>query len=302
LHPPLDVKTNELSCCVEWKLPGEHKMLLNRFVACCCMLLVLAAPAVADTEPAVAESLMRKSGLWEQLGDVAREVRTGMLASTGQGSRKPSETEAARLSSAVERAYSVDRLRSVCLAVLSRELDPSHLPALNAWYDGTLGRTIARLEEAASRKGESREMIEQGAALLRNMPDSRRRTLHEIVLVTRSAELAAELTISTAVATQQAAASVSPNAARASAAELRAVLERQRQQLIRTYGALSLVSFAVTYSSLSSDDLAAYIEFLRSEAGQHYSAAGIRAISAAMLKAAAEFGRALPGAKDKSHT
>jgi hypothetical protein len=277
-------------------------MVLNRLLAWCCTFFVMATPAWAATDAAaMAESLMRKSGLWEQLADVARGVRAGMVAGTGQGARKPSPTELERLSRAIDTAYSAQRLRSACLAAITSELDPKHVPALRSWYDGPIGKSIAKLEESSSRQ-DSQETLVQGNALLRAMPSSRRRTLDEILLATRAAELAAEMAISTAVATQQGAAGVVPNAPAASAGELKAVLERQRQQLTRTYSAILLASFAATYSSLPTSDLAAYVEFLKSDAGRHFNAVGMRAISAAMLKAAADFGRTLPGARDKANT
>jgi len=277
-------------------------MMLMRFLGWCCTLVVFAAHAWGATDAATAESLMRKSGLWEQLADIAPQVRTGMLASIAQSGRKPSDAELERLSRAVDTAYSVQRLRSACLAAISRDLDNARVAALRRWYDGPTGRTITRLEQALSRHGDERTTLEQGAALLGKMPASRRRTLDEIVLATRSAELMAELTISTMIATQQGAASVSPNAARPSVSEMKATLDAQRQQLVRTFSSIALASFAVAYSSLSTEELAGYVDFLKSEAGRHFSAVAARAFSAAMLDAAAELGRFLPGSRDKVNT
>jgi uncharacterized protein YfiM (DUF2279 family) len=277
-------------------------MMLMRLLVWCCTVVVFAAPAWAGTDAATAESLMRKSGLWEQLADVAPQVRTGMLATIAQSGRKPSDAEVARLSRAVDAAYSVHRLRSACLAAISRDLDKIHVAALRRWYDGPTGKTITRLEEALSRQGDQRATLAQGAALLEKMPASRRRTLDEIVLATRSAELMTELTISTTLATQQGAASVSPHAARGSASEMKAALEAQRQQFMRTFSAISLASSAVAYSSVPTADLVGYVDFLKSEAGRQFGAVGGRAFSAAILDAAAELGRALPGSRDKTNT
>jgi hypothetical protein len=103
-------------------------MVLNRLLAWCCTFFVMATPAWAATDAAaMAESLMRKSGLWEQLADVAKGVRAGMVAGTGQGARKPSPTELERLSRAIDTAYSAQRLRSACLAAITSELDPKHV-------------------------------------------------------------------------------------------------------------------------------------------------------------------------------
>ena len=275
---------------------------LMRWVTWFCALAVFAHPVWARTDAATAEALMRKSGMWEQLADVAPEVLAGTLAGMAPSGIRPSEAEVARLSRAVDAAFSVHRLRSACLGAVSRDLDIGRVAALNRWYDRPVGRTITKLEEALSRRGDQQAILEQGAALLGRMADSRRRALDEIVLATRSAELMTELTISTFIATQQGIASISPSSARPSASEMKARLDAQRQQLIRTFSALSLAGYAVAFSAVPTADLAAYVDFLKSEAGRHFRAVATRAYSAAMIDAATQFGRALPGSRDKANT
>jgi hypothetical protein len=274
----------------------------SRFLVGCCAFVFLAASAWAETTPATAEALMRKSGLWEQLADVAPQVRAGVLADVARTGRKPSETEIQRLSRAVASAYSVHRFRSACLAAISRDLAMIHVAALRRWYDGPSGRTIAKLELAQS-KQDPRTTIEQGATLLKTMPTSRRRILDEIVLVTRSAELMTELNIGAALAAHLVAASVSSSSARRpSISELKAAFDAQRQQLIRTFSSLSLASYAAAYASVPTAELEAYVDFLKSEAGRQFVAIGTRALSAVMFDAAAELARTVPGSKDKAHT
>ena len=264
--------------------------------------IVLAGGAWAGTDTATAESLMRTSGIWEQLQDVAPQVRAGMLADIARGHRKPSETELGRLSRTVDAAYSAARLRSKCLAAIAKNLDRAQVGALRRWFDGPTGRAITRLEEALSKQADPRATLQQGVELLQQMPASRRRALQDVVLATSGAELMAELAISSALATEQGVASVSPNAARASPAELKAALEARRPQLIRHFSNVQLASSAVAYSSLTTSEIARYTDFLKSEAGRHFNSVVMRAFSAAMLEAATEFGRALPGSRDKAHT
>ena len=274
---------------------------MMRFLSWCCTLVLFAGSAWAGTDSATAESLMRKSGLWDQLAEIAPQVRMGVLASVAQSGRKPSEAEIERLSRAVDSAYSVHRLRLVCLGAISRDLDNAHVAALRRWYDGTRGQAFTRLDKAQS-KQDPRTTLEQGALLLGKMAPARRRTLDEIVLVTRSAELMTELTIGTALAAHQGAASVSPNAPRPSMGEVKTSLDARRQHLIRTFSGLSLAGFAAAYSSLPTADLEGYVDFMKSDAGRHFSAIGMRAFSAAMFEAAAELGRTAPGSKDKANT
>lgn len=274
---------------------------MMRLLAWCCTFMFFAGSAWAGTDSATAESLMRKSGLWEQLAEIAPQVRMGVLASAVQAGRKPSDAEIERLSRAVDAAYSTRRLRSTCLTAISKDLANAHVAALRRWYDGANGQAITRLEKAQA-KQDPRTTLEQGALLLETMPTARRRTLDEIVLVTRSAELMTELTTGTALAAHHGSASVSPNAARPSLGELKAALDARRQHLIRTFSTLSLAGFAVAYSSLPTADLERYVDFMKSDAGRHFSAIGMRAVSAAMFEAAAELGRTAPGSKDKANT
>ncbi|HSV48277.1 MAG TPA: hypothetical protein VLJ58_20985 [Ramlibacter sp.] len=277
-------------------LPTRLKRFLVGF-AC----VVFGVQAWAGVDASIAESLLRKSGLWSQLADVASQVRSGTLAAVARGRTRPSEAEMERISRAIASAYAAHGLRSACVAALSRDLDPAHVAALLSWYDGPNGQAISRLEEGQSRQS-AQTTLDQGAALLQGMPSSRRRVLEEAVLATRSAELMTEMSIGMALAAQLGAASASPHAAGPSLRELKDALEARRHDYMRSFTALSLAAFAATYASLSDADLEKYVDFLKSQAGQHYVAVTGRAFSAAMLNAAAHLARTAPGFRDKANT
>jgi hypothetical protein len=113
-------------------------------------LLLLAPCTHAQTDAATAELLMRKSGVWEQLGSLAPHVRTGFMAALSQSGGNLSASEIDRVSRAIDSAYSADRLRSVSLATIMRGLDSRHVPELRSWYDTAVGQTISKMEETAS--------------------------------------------------------------------------------------------------------------------------------------------------------
>jgi hypothetical protein len=275
--------------------------MLIRFLFWYGTFLLFAAPAWAETDAATAESLMRKSGMWEQLEQIAPRVRAGVVAGAARSGQRPSEAESERLSRAIDHAYAAQRLRAACRATISKNLDRTHVEALRRWYDSGSGRHISSLELVQSTQ-DGQGALRRGAVLLGEMSGSRRRALEELVVVSRSAELQTELTIGTALAVHQGAASVSPEAARPSLGEIKATLDKQRHGMTRAFSALSLASFAVAYASLSPAELEAYVDFLKSDAGRHYNSVTMRAFGAAMLDAAAELGRAAPGSKDKAHT
>lgn len=274
-------------------------MLLRIF--CYGISLLLAGPAWAVTDAATAESLMRKSGMWEQLEQIAPQVRAGMVEGAARSGKRPSETESERLSRAVDHAYAAQRLRAACRAAISSNLDRTHVEALRRWYDSGSGRHISNLERVQSMQ-DGQAAFRRGTVLLGEMSASRRRALEELVVVSRSAELQTELTIGTALAMHQGAANASPEAARPSLGEIKAMLDQQRRGMTRAFSALALASFAVAYASLSPAELEAYLVFLKSDAGRHYNSVTMRAFGTAMLEAAVELGRAAPGAKDKAHT
>jgi hypothetical protein len=276
---------------------GLPAVLRRLLVAVVSAVVTLSAWAAVDA-PA-AESLLRKSGLWLQLAHVAPQVRNGTVAALARARTRPSQAEMERLFRAIDAAYSARSLRAACVAALSRELVPDHVAALGRWYDGPSGKAMTRLEQAQSGRN-SQAILDEGAALLRDMPSSRRRILDEVVLATRSAELMTEITIGATLAVHQGAASA--NAARLPPGELKAALDARRHQFMRNFTALSLAGFAATYSSVPDAELEKYVDFLKSEAGRHYIAVSGRALSAALFNAATDFGRTAPGYRDRANT
>jgi hypothetical protein len=267
------------------------------------LLLLCFAGAHAETDVPTAEALMRKSGLWQQLGGLAPQVRAGFFAAAAQSkpSLSPSETE--RVSKVLDDAYSPERLRAASLAVLSKELDERRVPDLNRWFAEPLGRRIAKLEEeAAVDQGTPQEQMSRGNELLRSMPEPRRTAIVDLVKASRSAETLTEMTIETAVAAAEGVASVTPDAPMLSSADLRHTLESQRPRLMVALSAISAAGFARMYASLSIDEIKRYVRFMKSDAGSHFNEAGAKAIGAAFKEGAMELGRRLPGTKDKSNT
>lgn len=260
-------------------------------------------PAHAETDAATAEALMRHSGLWEQLAGIAPQARAGMLSSVAESGARPSEAELDRLTRAADAAFDAGRLRATALGAIARGLEPRHVEALQRWYASAPGTAITKLEEVSG--ADTREppaVMQAGTALLQRMPDERRDLLAEMVQVTRSPEAMVQLVIGTSLAAWRGAASVTPGAPGVSLAELRALLESQRPQMLQAYAALSLAAMALTYETAPIGELGAYLDFLKSDAGRHFNDLGMAAVDAAMVEASAEFGRRLPGSKDQANT
>lgn len=259
--------------------------------------------ASAQIDKATAESLIRKSGLWEQLDSIAAQTEASLPQIFAQSGTKPGAEELARLGRAIRESYSADRLRRVSVDLVAKKLNARHVAALQRWYDSPIGQTITGLEEKSSADpADPQAQMQQGVALLKNSPPARRRMLEELLKESRAAEAAVQVTINTSLAAYRGVASVSPNAPGMSAAELKAALEAQRPQMMQGFSAMILAGFARAYEQLPTESLQSYVTFLRSEAGSHFNALGIEALDAALTEAAAEFGRRVPSTKDRANT
>lgn len=273
-----------------------------RWIALLGALLLLPA-AHAETDADTAESLMRRSGLWEQLASIGPQARAGVLASVAQAGSQPSAAELERLTRAADAAFDAQRLRGTARGAIARGLDTQHLPALLRWYASPPGLAMTRLEEvSATDTREPPAVMQAGATLLQRMPEERRLLLTDMVEATRAPEAMVQLVIGTSLAAYRGAASVTPGTPGLTLAELRALLEAQRPQMLKAYAALALAGMAITYEAAATGELGAYLDFLKSDAGRHFSDLGNAAIDAAMVEASADFGRRLPGSRDQANT
>jgi hypothetical protein len=262
-----------------------------------------AGAAHAQIDNATTESLLRKSGLWEQVGSIAAQADAGLSGMFAQAATKPSAEEIERISRVVRESYSAQRLRAVSVGIVSKKLGAQHVAALLRWFDSPLGQTITKLEEEASAaSGDPQALMQQGVALLKKSAPARSELLKELLKETRSAEVMIQITINTSLAALRGAASVSPQTPAMSAEELKAALEAQRPQLMQAFSAMALAGFARAYEALSTEQLRSYVAFLKSKAGKHYDEVCMQALEAALTEAATELGRRLPSTKDQANT
>ena len=267
-----------------------------------CLVLSVAS-AQAGTDSATAEALMRKSGLWNQLSGFAPQIRAGFIAAASTSKQGMSTQEAERIAKVIDSAYSSERLRTASLKVFAAELDEARISPLTRWFDGPLGKKIAKLDIAASEDiSDPREQISQGEDLLRSMPKARRAEIEAFVRASHVAELMAEMSIETSVAVVEGVASSAPGASRTPARDLRKMIQAQRPQMEAGLNAMSAAVYARAYNSLSIEEIKRYVRFLKSDAGRHLNAAGTKAVSAAMREGATELGRMLYRTKDKANT
>lgn len=267
------------------------------------LLLGAATWAQAEIDQPAAEELMRKSGLWEQLEGVGTQVELGVQQALAESGKAPAESEKARVTRVVRESYAPDRLRSVSTGIVAARMQAAHLPALRRWFDSEPGQAVAKAEEAeAGNQPDPAAEMREGVALLKAMPEERRKLLQDLLAATRAADALVQITISTTVAVQIGVASATPDAPGLSSAQIRAMLEAQRPQMVQAYTAMTLASFARVYAKVSSDQLRQYVDFVRTPAGTQFNDVVIDAMDAALSDAATRMGRRLPGTRDGSNT
>lgn len=257
-------------------------------------LLLCSGTAWAQTDPATAERLLRRSGVWAQLEHIGPQVRGGLAEAAAQGGSPLSAEDQARLRAAAEAAYDTNRQRSVALRTTTRELQPQHLPALTAWYESSTGAAMTRLEERASADPSSGEaMAEDGRARLAAMPPERRARMERLMRAARLVEATLSVTLNTMAGIRQGLAGVMPPGTGPSEAEMRAQLADELPRLKPQLEEMMVAFCAVAYADATDAQLDAYVDFLRTPAGEHLSDVMQRVLDAVFLDAATELGSRL---------
>lgn len=256
------------------------------------LMVALCLPVLnanAQVSSAVAESLVRKSGMWEQLDGLAPQIRQGFVGGMQQSGVSADQPGMTRVLAAIDKAYDASKLRATGVSTIAAGLEPRHVVALQRWYDSETGKTITRLEEATSSGNiDAQAYLREGQAMLEAMPEKRRALLHELLVVTRSAEGMVDVVINAAVSAQAGITNVAPAQSRPTD-DLRTALEAQRPQLLRMYSAVTMAGFAKVYEKLPDDQLARYVDFFRSDAGRHFNEVVLGGLQKAMTDATVEF-------------
>ncbi len=264
------------------------------------LLLLANAGAWGQIDAQAAEALMKKSGLWQQLAEIPAQMQASVQEIAATSEKKLSATQIARLQQTAAAAYAAERLQSTTRGLIAARLEPKHLPALDAWLDSGLGQKIRRLEEAAAADPrDTQAKLQDGVARLQGQDAARRALLTQFVEATRSAEALTNFSIDALVAMRRGLSSVTVDETGPSLQDLRAALQVQRPQMLETYAMVSTALSALHYASLSDDELAQYLVFLKSEAGRRYTDVGVQALTDALVDSALEFGRRLKGTQDR---
>ncbi len=259
-------------------------------------LLMGPSPAQAQVRPDVAETLMKQSGAWGQLGGVSPAVQAYLLAalSTDPSGESAKRQDVGPVSLALQKAFAPDRLRQAALQVVARQLSPAEAQQLKAWYDGELGQQISAIEIKASDPAvDPRERLRQGAVQAAALSPERRALLSEVLVGTHAADMQTEVLIHSLQAIHPGTSGFMPKAAKVSAKELKSRLEGQRKELQMGFQAAGMSLASGAYAPLSDAQLQAYRAWLNSPAGARLHALQKAGLTQALREAVDETSRQL---------
>ena len=259
----------------------------------CLTLLFLHSLAHAEIPAATAEALMRKSGIWAQLADVAPQAKAGIAQSAAAS--KLNAEGMRRLESLTDEMFAATRLRASVQQVLVDRMTAAQAGDCLRWFDSPTGTQITRLEEASSADGDNMgQTLTDGNQVLATASPKRQALLAQVVKVTRAAEGLVSMQINTTIGVLQGLASTSPHQHNTpSDQQLREVFAAQRPQMLATSTGILLTLFAHTYQPASDRALEQYVRFLTSKSGAALTAATTDALDQALSAAAQRLGRGI---------
>lgn len=264
-------------------------------------LLTMSPVAHAAVTPDQAEQIMKKSGLWDQLGSVLPQARIGFSAAFSLNESEPTNEEADRLNTALEQAYGPQSLRQLGLKLISASVDAKQAAAMRRWFDSPLGRKVAQVEQAASNtQTDLREVIKQGTDVFAQLPAARRDLLTRLLQETKADEAMVNVSIHTLVATHRGVTLAIPGQSSLTNDEVKSTLMAERDAMIQSYRQLILASFAQAYAPLSDKELGAYVAFLHSTAGRRHTQLAFQSLQAALDEGARRFAVLAPAALEVS--
>lgn len=261
----------------------------------CLVMLCLHGLAAAEVPAATAEALMRKSGIWSQLGDVAAQVKAGLAQSSQDGSLPREEIQ--RLERIADDAFAASRLRDSVLQTLSREVTAVQSADALQWYDSPAGKQITAMEEAFSSSFDDlNRVMADGNKALAKASAKRQSLLSQTVKASRAAEAMASMEINITVGVLQGLANAMPGPGKRSTADLRKGLEANRPQMVAANRGVALSMSALTYLPANDKVLEQYVRFLSSKSGTELSTSMMDALDNSLSKAAQRLGSAIPRA------
>jgi hypothetical protein len=262
-----------------------------------CILACAWGAFAAPPDAARIEEVMRKSGLWEQLGAMRDHVREGAASARGtvqpRGAKPLDDADFDKLLTLAAAAFSPERMRAWTSARLAKELTDEDVDAVLEFATSDLGKRFTRAEETVAAVDQKR--MEDGAkAALAKASDARKALLRRLVAVLRAEEIAADLTINMSNAIVYGVAASAPGAdAEGAIANAKKQAAARRPQLLAFFREFTYLQAAYAYRDIGDEDLTRYIAFNETPVAQRFNDATAKAVDYAVVQCSLQLGRSI---------
>ena len=259
-------------------------------------LLLLCGLAPAQAQERRIDELMRKSGLWQHMGQVREAARLGAEEARAHAKANPgphnlTEAQHQRMVAAMDKAFAPERLRAAMREALLKELDPADEAEVLRWLSADLGARITAIEEKRDTPEEQARMEREAPKVVEALPKPRLEQYVRLAKSINAGESSANMIINVTTAIAYGIAIASPHGDVAMVKAMRAQMEADRPKMVEAFTQRSIAIFAYTYEPLSGEELEQYVRFAESAAGRRYHDATTRALDGVFARASLDMGR-----------
>ena len=248
----------------------------------------LCASARAETDDALLDRLIERSGLQGKLVQLEAMMRRGTDELAARNPRMTDYFARVRLANA--RAYAPTRLQPILRQELEGELSRADVEAVLARSDSPAELRLAALARQATSPADRARIEAALASGHRQVLEPRRsELLHELVRAARVDELSAALLIAASVGAADGYAEGAPASSRATVQQMRRGMDSDRPALVAAMHEQNVAAYGLVYADATDADLEDALRFARSEAGERFYRVSTRAFEATAERAARDF-------------
>ena len=266
---------------------------VNRWFATLVLSLAL---GTAHAQERRIDELMRKSGLWQHMGQVREAARLGAEEARAQARANPgpndlTDAQHQRMVAAMDKAFAPDRLRTGMRDELLKELAAADEAEVLRWLSTDLGMRITRIEEQRDSAEEQARMEREAPKLLESLPRARVEKYERLAASIKAGESSAAMIINVTTAIAYGIAIASPHGDVTMVKAMRAKMDLERPRMVEAFTRRSIALFAYTYQALGDEEVEKYVQFAESPAGKRYHDATTRALDTVFARASLDMGR-----------